>query len=96
LTHQIRFSIEPGKLVVCSEDVDVGGEAREELAVEYDDEAMEIGYNAQYTMDIIRHVDTDDVSFLVKSPVHAAIVTPAQQNDDESFLMLLMPIKLST
>jgi len=96
LTHQIRFSIEPGKLVVCSEDVDVGGEAQEKLAVEYDDESMEIGYNAQYTMDIIRHIDTDDVLFLVKSPVHAAIVTPAQQNDDESFLMLLMPIKLST
>ena len=96
LTHQIRFSIEPGKLMVCSEDVDVGGEAREELAVEYNDERMEIGYNAQYTMDIIRHVDGDDVLFLVKSPVHAAIVTPAQQNDDEAFLMLLMPIKLST
>ncbi len=96
LTHQIRFSISPGQLVVCSEDVDVGGEAQEKLAVEYDDEAMEVGYNAQYTMDIIRHIDTDDVLFMVKSPVHAAIVTPAQQNDDESFLMLLMPIKLST
>jgi DNA polymerase-3 subunit beta len=96
LTHQIRFSISPGQLVVCSEDVDVGGEAQEKLAVEYNDEPMEIGYNAQYTMDIIRHIDTDDILFLVKSPVHAAIVTPVQQNDDESFLMLLMPIKLST
>ena len=96
LTHQIRFSISPGKLAVCSEDVDIGGEAREELNVEYDDEPMEIGYNAQYAMDIIRHVDSDDVVFHLKSPVHAALITPVEQEKEETFIMLLMPIKLST
>ena len=96
LTHQIRFSIEPGKLVVYSEDADVGGEAREELAVEYNDEAMEIGYNAQYVIDILKHVDSEEVTFLLKSPVHAAILTPMSQEDEESFLMLIMPIKLSS
>ena len=96
LTHQIRFSISPGKLAVCSEDVDIGGEAREELNVDYDDEPMEIGYNAQYAMDIIRHVDSDNVVFHLKSPVHAALITPVEQKKEETFIMLLMPIKLST
>lgn len=96
LTHQIRFSLSTGKLAVCSEDVDIGGEAREELNVDYDDEAMEIGFNAQYTMDIIRHVDSDEVLFSLKSPVHAILVSPVQQQEEEAFLMLLMPIKLST
>ena len=96
LTHQIRFSIEPGKLTVYSEDIDIGGEAREEIAVDYQNEAMEIGYNAQYVLDIIRHVDTEEVTFHLKSPVRAALITPSQQNEDESFHMLIMPIKLST
>jgi DNA polymerase-3 subunit beta len=96
LTHQIRFSLSSGKMVVYSEDADVGGEAREELAVEYSDEQMEIGYNAQYVLDILKHIDTDDVSFLIKSPVHAAILTPMNQKEEESFLMLIMPIKLSS
>lgn len=95
LTRQIRFSLSPGKLAICSEDADIGGEAREELAVEYDGEEMEIGYNAQYAMDIIRHVDSDEVLFILKSPVHAALIQPVDAKDDESFLMLLMPIKLS-
>ena len=96
LTHQIRLSVTPGKMAVCSEDVDIGGEAREELSVEYNDEEMEIGYNAQYAMDILRHVDTEEVQLHLKSPVHAALVTPVQQKEEESLLMLLMPIKLST
>ena len=95
LTHQIRFSIDKGKLTVCSEDVDIGGEAREELNVEYSEDAMEIGYNAQYVLDIIKHVDTDDLVIHLNNPVRAALVTPVDQKEDESFLMLIMPIKLS-
>ena len=95
LTHQIRFSIDKGKLTVCSEDVDIGGEAREELNVEYSEDAMEISYNAQYVLDIIKHVDTDDLVIHLNNPVRAALVTPVDQKEDESFLMLIMPIKLS-
>ncbi len=96
LTHQIKFSLSPGKLIVCSEDVDIGGEAREELKVEYVDEPMEIGYNAQYILDILRHIDTDEVSFYLKDPVSAAPVSPSNQAKDEDFIMLIMPIKLSS
>jgi DNA polymerase-3 subunit beta len=96
LTRQIRFSLSPGKLAVLSEDVDIGGEAREELSVDYQGEPMEIGYNAQYVMDLIKHVDTEEASFLLKSPINAALVSPAQQDENEDFLMLIMPIKLSS
>lgn len=96
LTHQIRFSLEPGKLTIFSEDIDIGGEARESLQVDYKEEPMEIGYNAQYILDILRQVDSDDCSFLLKSPVRAALISPAELPENESFQMLIMPIKLSS
>lgn len=96
LTHQVRLSLSPGKLAVLSEDVDMGGEAREELSVEYQEDAMEIGYNAQYLMDILKQIDTEDAVFSLKSPINAALVSPAQQEEKEEFLMLIMPIKLSS
>jgi DNA polymerase-3 subunit beta len=96
LTHQVRFSVSPGKLAILSEDVDMGGEAREELNVEYQDDPMEIGYNAQYLMDVLRQIDTEDAVFSLKSPINAALVSPAQQREKEDFLMLIMPIKLSS
>jgi DNA polymerase-3 subunit beta len=96
LTHQIRFSLNTDRLTVCSEDPDMGGEAKEELAVNYKEDPMEIGYNSQYVLDVLKHIDTDELVFLLKSPVRAALVSPAVQNDDENFIMLVMPIKLST
>jgi len=94
LTHQIRFSLSTDKLEICSEDMDIGGEAREELQVDYKEEGMEIGYNAQYAMDVLKHVDTDQVVFHLNNPVRAAIIKPETQQENESFLMLIMPIKL--
>lgn len=95
LTHQIRFSITQNNMIVASEDMDIGGEAREEMKVEYAEEPMEVGYNAQYVLDILKHIDTEDVVLQLKSPVRAAIITPSIQKEEESFLMLIMPIKLS-
>ena len=96
LTHQIKFSLSPGKLVVCSEDVEIGGEAKEELKVEYVDEPMDIGYNSQYILDLLRHIDTEQVTFYLKDPTSAAVVTPTSQAENEDFTMLIMPIKLTS
>ena len=96
LTHQIRFSLSSGSLIVYSEDVDIGGEAKEEMKVDYQEEAMEIGYNSQYVMDILKNTDTDEVVLHLKNPVSAALVTPSLQKEEEDLLMLLMPIKLSS
>jgi DNA polymerase III subunit beta len=95
-THQVRFSINKGRMAVQSEDLDIGGEAREELDVQYDLEPQEIGYNAMYVLDILKQIDTEFLTFHLKSPMSAALVTPAEQLQDEDFEMLLMPIKLST
>lgn len=95
LTHQIRFSLQPDKLSILSEDVDMGGQAREELDVAYNAESMEIGYNAQYMMDILKQIDTEDVVFQLKTAVNAALIMPSKEEENESFLMLIMPIKLS-
>jgi len=95
-THQVRFSVAKDKLSVLSEDLDVGGEAKEELDVQYADDSMEIGYNAMYVMDILKQIDTESATFHLKSPMNAALVTPSEQMPGEEFEMLLMPIKLSS
>lgn len=95
-THQIRFSLEKNQMTVLSEDLDLGGEAKEELKVQYDAEKMEIGYNATYVMDILKQIDTESITFHLKTPMSAALVTPTEQLPEEHFEMLLMPIKLSS
>ncbi len=95
ISHQIRWSLEPGKVTISAEDVQVGGEARETLATQYEGKAMDIGYNAQYVLELLRHVDSEEVFIKLKDPGSAAIVEPAQQKEGEAYMMLLMPIRLN-
>jgi DNA polymerase-3 subunit beta len=95
ITHQIRVSVESGKATVLAEDVEVGGEARETLAAQYDGPKLDIGYNAQYVLEVLRHIDSEEVLFKLKDPGSAAIIEPMQQHEGENHMMLLMPIRLN-
>jgi DNA polymerase-3 subunit beta len=94
-THQVRFSLKKGALSVSAEDIDFGSEARETLTCDYSGEAMDIGFNSVYIMDVLSHVDTDTVQLLLSSPTRASIVKPMSQREGENLLMLVMPVRLS-
>jgi DNA polymerase-3 subunit beta len=94
-THQVRVEISPGHLELSANSQEIGGEARESLDAVYESDAMAIGYNATYLMDILRRIDSDNVVFELDSPVTAGIVRPADQAEGEDYLCLLMPLRLN-
>lgn len=94
-THQIRCSLKKNEMRVAAEDVDFGGEAKEKISCQYDDEDMEIGFNSTYLVDILSHIDVDEIEFKLSSAIRAAIVTPAKQKPNEDVLMLVMPMRLN-
>jgi DNA polymerase III subunit beta len=49
-----------------------------------------------YLTEVLNNIDDDEVSFEFSSPNRAGVVTPAQQDDDERMLMLIMPVMLNT
>ncbi len=95
LTRQVQFSLGDGKVEISSQDIDVGGEGREKLDVEYVGDQFDIAFNAQYLLDVVRHVDTERTKILLSSPITAAIILPVEQNEGEDLLMLLMPVRLN-
>jgi len=94
-THQIKFSIDGTKMQISSEDIELGGEGKEEINVKYEADNIEVAYNSIYILDLLKHIDTEEVEFLLKDSVSAAIVTPSTQKEMESLMMLIMPIRLS-
>ncbi len=95
-THQIRFSLKKNSLTLSSEDIDFGSEASENLTCDYSAEGMDIGFNANYVVDMLSHLDMDEVIFLFSTPTRAGIVKPAKQKEGEDLLMLVMPVRLNT
>ncbi|UCE65986.1 MAG: DNA polymerase III subunit beta [Candidatus Zixiibacteriota bacterium] len=94
LTHQVKFSLKMDELELSATNFDLGGEARENLKVEYKNEEMEIGYNSNYIIDILKHVEGDEVSFELNTPTTAAIIKSFTSTKDEEYFFLVMPLRL--
>jgi DNA polymerase-3 subunit beta len=95
-THQIRLGVVKSGLTVSAQDVDFGGEAKENLECEYTSDSLDIGFNSTYLVDILSHLESEQVSFKFSSPTRAGIVSPAGDKGDEDVLMLVMPVRLNT
>jgi DNA polymerase-3 subunit beta len=94
-THQVRFDVKKESLTITAQDIDFGGEAREKVACMYSGEDLEIGFNSTYMVDILSHLESEDISFAFGTPTRAGIVTPVGESDDEHVIMLVMPVRLS-
>ena len=94
LTSQVRFSLQADKIEIRAQDIDFGGEANEEIPCQFNGEPLEIAYNAHYLLDILRHIDSEQVRFLVEDSDGPGIVLPKEQGEKEDLLMLIMPVRL--
>jgi DNA polymerase III subunit beta len=94
-THQIRFDIAKSALQVTAQDIDFGGEAKETIPCTFTGETLEIGFNSAYLIDILSHLETEQVAFRFSTPTRAGIISPVG-GDSNSVLMLVMPVRLST
>jgi DNA polymerase-3 subunit beta len=70
------------------------GEAQDEIAVAYEGDSLEIGFNANYLLDILKFMPTDEVRLTFKAPERAATVEPAEWDDPADYLCLVMPLRL--
>ncbi len=92
-THRVRLQFEPGSLRLSVNTPDLG-EAQDELAITYEGESLEIGFNANYLLEILKYMPTDEVSFTFKAPERAATVEPVGWDDPASYMCLVMPLRL--
>jgi DNA polymerase-3 subunit beta len=92
-THRIRLAFGGGTLKFSVQTPDLG-EAQDEMAVTYEGDALEIGFNAAYLLEILKYMPTDEVRFTFKAPERAATAEPVGWDDSASYLCLVMPLRL--
>jgi DNA polymerase-3 subunit beta len=94
-THRIRLQFEEGRvhLNVLTPDL---GEGQDELELHFEGEGLEIGFNANYLLEVLRYMPTDEVKLTFKAPERAATVEPVFQEEDAGveYLCLVMPLRL--
>lgn len=89
-TLLIKFETQDGIMKVSATNPDFG-EAREEMEIKSGDGNIVIAFSAKFAMDVLTHIDSEEVLLNLKDPLSAALLKPA---DDENYLYLIMPMRL--
>jgi DNA polymerase-3 subunit beta len=92
-THRVRLSFSGAMLKFSVSTPDLG-EAQDEIAITYDGDALEIGFNANYLLEVLKYMPTDEVRFTFSAPERATTVEPVGWDDSASYVCLVMPLRL--
>jgi DNA polymerase III subunit beta len=94
-THRVRIALTANAARFSVETPDLG-EAHEELELAYQGDALEIGFNASYLLEVLKFIPTADVRMAFKAPERAATLEPQAAEGEEAmdYLCLVMPLRL--
>ncbi|MDI9331763.1 MAG: DNA polymerase III subunit beta [Alphaproteobacteria bacterium] len=86
----VRLNLEPGVLRVASSNAEQE-EAIDELEIDYGGDAIEIGFNVTYLMDVLGNMEQDMVRIDLADSNSSALVTIP---DNEQFKYVVMPMRI--
>ncbi|NBU14094.1 MAG: DNA polymerase III subunit beta, partial [Alphaproteobacteria bacterium] len=89
-TRAVKMAVNDGKLTLSVTNPE-SGSAVEEIEVDYDQAALEIGFNARYLLDIASELDGDTA--LIKL-ADSGSPTLIQDREGASALYVLMPMRV--
>ena len=94
-TNQVKFEIDKDQLTVSAQDVDFSISGIEKISCSYDATPIQIGFRANFLIEILNTMPSSDVEFQLADSFRACLIVPSENNEDEDLLMLIMPMQLA-
>ena len=91
----IKLHLKDNLLTVSAQDIDFSTSAEERIPCAYDGDELSIGFKATYLIDILGNISSTDVILQLADPSRAGLIFPSENEENEDFLMLLMPMMLN-
>lgn len=86
----LRLKLEDQSLII-SANADKGA-ASEEVAIDFDGSPLTIAFNASYLNDVIKNIDTPELSLRFNTNVSPCVVCPVEGNQ---YTYLILPVRVS-
>jgi DNA polymerase-3 subunit beta len=86
----VRLNVEPGVLRIASSNAEQE-EAKEELEIDYDGDAIEIGFNVTYLMDALANMSQEMIKVELQDTNSSALFTVPEQS---GFKYVVMPMRI--
>ncbi|MFM2138255.1 MAG: polymerase subunit beta [Bacteroidota bacterium] len=94
-TNQVALNITGSELQLAAQDVDFSFEGNERMKCQYNGEDMMIAFNAKFLIEMLSATESDEVNLELSTPTKAGLIKPAEQDENEDLLMLVMPLMLN-
>lgn len=94
-TYQVIMALADDGIKLSAQDIDFQNEASEKLPSQYDGEPFDIAFNAKFLLEVVKALETEQITFKLSMPTKAGILTPSVTEEGEEITMLVMPIMLS-
>ena len=91
----VKLQLSEDKIVVSAQDIDLLTSAEEMIPCQYNGNVMNIGFKAVFLIDILNNIPSTDVKLELSDPSRAGIILPAENEENEDMLTLLMPMMLN-
>jgi DNA polymerase-3 subunit beta len=92
-TNGVKLTCLPGTLRITSESPDAGN-GFDEIPVECEGPELTIGFNANYFIEVLSAMTDDDVALSLSGELDPAVIRPASEEPGESYLAVIMPMKI--
>ncbi len=86
----VRVNLEPGLMRIASSNSEQE-EAKEEIEIDYNGDAIEIGFNVTYLMDVLANISQDMVRVELQDSNSSALITVPEQT---GFKYVVMPMRI--
>lgn len=93
-TSLVKCTIDSNKIIMTARDFDYSTLGEESVDCTYEGQPMVIGFATNYMIDIVSHLDCEELKLGLVDPARPGLFEPLQQEPDENIVVLQMPIQI--
>jgi len=94
-TSLLKLALSENQIKISAQDIDFSTSAEETIACDYSGMPMAIGFKAPFLIEILSSIASQDVILELAAPARAGLILPAENEENQELLILLMPMLLN-
>lgn len=93
-SNLVKLELTQGSMRLAAQDLDYGTSAEERVMCDYHGNDMTIGFNAQFTVEILSNLGGDMVIVRLSDPARPGVFEPLEQKPNENIVTIQMPMQV--
>ena len=91
----VKLKLENNNMLISSHELDFSKSADESLLCDFNQTPMSIGFRGSFLLEILNNIEAEEVVFKLAGPSRAGLILPVEQKENETILMMIMPMMIN-